>query len=796
MLVSLKEISKYVDISDLTPEEIASRLTFSGIEVEEIKKVADATNLVIGEVISCLPHPDSDHLHVCKVNVGDEILDIVCGAPNVRVGLKVIVAKPGAVLCGNKEIKRGEIRGQISNGMLCALNELGVDPKYLRPEQISGIEELDADAEVGNTEVLKFLGLDDVVLDLSLLANRSDCFSLYNVAREIAALFSRKVNIPEEKENGTFDADFIVGSETPKCEEFAIKVIEDIKVKESPKWLKEVLRSQGIKSINNIVDIDNYVMLLTGQPIHMYDLDKLPKHELIVKDDVEGEVIALDDNKYLLQKGDLVVTSKNVPVCIAGVMGLKNVEVTKDTKNVVIEIANFNHASVRKTVTRLGLMSDSSQRFIKGINPSQANFVENLAARLIKEILNSKKESKTLMYDTLNHDPKLVNCSVSYINNRLGTDFSKELIVDTLTKLHFKVNMVDEDKMLVEVPSYRIDVDGKADLSEEVIRYNGFDSVKNELPYMETTVGGLKPNEKKERVIENYLLNNGFDEILSYVLVNEKDDNLFNYFNKDNGYVIKNPLTEEHKFVRKNLLTSCLRNIEYNLNHDNEDFKVFEISPVQTKKVLESHLVLGFVGKIYEQDSLIGRDVNFFDAKGVLENILKMFNIMPSRVRIDKLEENEEFHPGRSAKVLLDGKLLAVLGELHPLIKKEFSLKNEHVVVMEINLSVLFNTKTAQVKFNEFSRFPSVRRDYAFVIKEDIKFQDLVKEIKKASSLIKDIKIFDIYKGINILPNHKSIAIAVFLSKLDATLKDEEINTVDKKIRDIISLKFNGEIRK
>ena len=325
MLVSLKEISKYVDISELTPEEIASRLTFSGIEVEEIKKVADATNLVIGEVLSCLPHPDSDHLHVCKVNVGDEILDIVCGAPNVRVGLKVIVAKPGAVLCGNKEIKRGEIRGQVSNGMLCALNELGVDPKYLLPEQISGIEELDADAEVGNTEVLKFLGLDDVVLDLSLLANRSDCFSLYNVAREIAALFSRKVNIPEEKENGTFDADFIVGSETPKCEEFAIKVIEDIKVKESPKWLKEVLRSQGIKSINNIVDIGNYVMLLTGQPIHMYDLDKLPKHELIVKDDVEGEVIALDDNKYLLQKGDLVVTSNNVPVCIAGVMGLKNV---------------------------------------------------------------------------------------------------------------------------------------------------------------------------------------------------------------------------------------------------------------------------------------------------------------------------------------------------------------------------------------------------------------------------------------------------------------------------------------
>ena len=795
MLVSLKEISKYVDISSLSAEEIAQRLTFSGIEVEEIKHLSTATGLVIGEVLSCVAHPDSDHLHCCKVNVGEEILDIVCGAPNCREGLKVIVARAGAKLPGG-EIKRGSIRGQESNGMLCALNELGVDPKYLKEEQIKGIEELPIDAEVGNTNVLEYLGLDDTILDLNLLANRSDCYSLYNVAKEIGALFNRKVSVPKENELGTFEGKFKVGSLTVKCKQFSGKVIKGIKIKDSPKYLKEVLRSQGIRSIDNIVDIGNYAMLLTGQPIHMYDYDKLMKNELIVKDDYEGEVVALDDKTYAIQKGDLVITSDSKVVSIAGIIGLENVEIDESTKNIVVEVANFDHASIRRTSSRLGLVSDSSQRFVKGINPNQYNDVLNLVARLCVELADAKEISKNINYDEGTHEPKVIHSSYAYINKRLGTEFSKKVIKSTLESLHFAFKDLNDDEFEVIVPDYRIDIEGQADLSEEVVRYNGFNNVISSLPNMETTVGGLKDEERKERAIEDYLLEQGFDETLSYTLINKKDNELFNYINIEEGYVVFNPLTEDRKYVRKNILTSLLRCAQYNLNRKNEDFKIFEISRVQTTKSYDQHLAFAFVGKKYESSKLNAKEYNFFDAKGVFETILKMFNIQESRIKYFRIDSGNEFHPGRSAKVTLDGKLLAVFGELHPSIKKEFSLtKNDVLICFEMNLSLLFKTRTAQNKFSDISKFPSVSRDYAFIIDEKVSYQDIKHEIKKASGLIKEINIFDIYKGEHIEKGHLSMAINVILESLDHTLKDEEINVVDKKIRDIITMKFRGEMR-
>lgn len=794
MLVSLREIAKYVDISGLSAEEIAKRLTFSGIEVEEIKKLSDATNFVIGEVLTCDKHPDSDHLHVCKVNIGDEILDIVCGAPNCRKGLKVIVAKVGAKL-PKGEIKKGEIRGQESNGMLCALNELGVDPKYLRPEQIAGIEELPEDAPVGSTDVLSYLGLDDTILDLNLLANRSDCYALFNVAREIGALFNRKVNIPEYHDEGTKEAEFVISSETEKCPSFYGKLIEGITIKDSPKWLKEVLRSEGIRSIDNIVDIGNYVMLLTGQPLHIYDYDKLPKKELIVKDSFDEEVVALDDKTYHVINGDLIVSSDNKPMCIGGVMGLKCVEVDTNTKNIVIEVANFNHASIRHTTSRLGLMSDSSQRYIKEINPHQSSFVLNFASNLIKELSGYSEESKDIVYDKIDHSLKEIACSYDYINNRLGSSFDKNTILGTLKSLYFAPVELNEKEFKVTIPAWRIDVEGKADLSEEVVRYNGFDSISSSLPYMETTVGGLKGSEKKERIIEEYLLNNGFDEVLSYVLINEKDDGKFNYFNKDNGYVIKNPLTEDHKFVRKNLLTSILRCAEYNVNHQNDDFKIFEISPVQTKKVNEVHLALAFVGNDYAQAKLTGVPYDYYFAKGIWDEIVKMFNINPSRMKIERLKDSEEFHPNRSARVTLDNKLVAVFGDLHPLIKKEFSLDKKPVCAMEINLTTLFNIRSGNNKFVSISKFPTVSRDYAFIIKDDILYSQIHSEIKKCSSLIKDIEIFDIYRGDKITEGYRSIALKIKLNAEDHTLKESEINEVDQKVRDAIKLRLNAELR-
>ena len=790
MLVSLNEISKYVDISGLSKEEIASRLTFSGIEVEEIKTLSKATSLVVGKVISCIPHPNSDHLHVCKVDIKDEILDIVCGAPNCKEGIKVIVAKVGAKLPGG-EIKAGEIRGYKSNGMLCALNELGVDPKYLKEEQIKGIEILSDDFEVGDSDILHKLGLDDVILDLSLLANRSDCYSLFNVSREIGALFNRKVNILEANDDSTYEEkEFKVDSLTPNCKEFSVKIVKGIEVKDSPDWLKNCLRSEGIRTINNIVDLGNYIMLLTGQPIHMYDYDKLVKKELIVRSDINEKFIALDEKEYSIHEGDICVTSFGKTMCLGGIMGGLDSEVTNDTKNIVIEVANFNHASIRRTSSRLGLVSDSSQRFVKGINKDQVDYVLNLTTNLLKTISNVDSISNIIKYDVLNHDKKLISCSVDYINNRLGTNFEYEKIKDILQLLYFKFVESDGNKFIVEVPSFRIDVEGKADLSEEIIRYIGLDTISPTLPFMETTVGGKSKDEQKEDVICSFLSNNGLYRVLTYTLVNKKMSESFKILNKSDGYVIKNPLTEDHKYVRTNLLPSLINCANYNLNHQNNNFGIYEISHIDSMQKNEIHLGVVLVGKKYKQDKITGESYSYYDAKGIVDTILDMFNISSTRVKYTRFE-TDEFHPNRSALVLLDNKPLCVMGDIYPT-KKEIK---DSMILLEMNLSVLFATKSKNIKFEPISAYPQSSRDYAFIIDDSINYIDIKNEVKKCSSLIKEVSVFDIYKGKNLAQNEKSIALTVVFESNDHTLKDNEIDEVHNKIVETLNKKFNVSLR-
>ena len=790
MLVSLNEISKYVDISGLSKEEIASRLTFSGIEVEEIKTLSKATSLVVGKVISCIPHPNSDHLHVCKVDIKDEILDIVCGAPNCKEGIKVIVAKVGAKLPGG-EIKAGEIRGYKSNGMLCALNELGVDPKYLKEEQIKGIEILSDDFEVGDSDILHKLGLDDVILDLSLLANRSDCYSLFNVSREIGALFNRKVNILEANDDSTYEEkEFKVDSLTPNCKEFSVKIVKGIEVKDSPAWLKNCLRSEGIRTINNIVDLGNYIMLLTGQPIHMYDYDKLVKKELIVRSDINEKFIALDEKEYSIHEGDICITSSGKTMCLGGIMGGLDSEVTNDTKNIVIEVANFNHASIRRTSLRLGLVSDSSQRFVKGINKDQVDYVLNLTTNLLKTISNVDSISNIIKYDVLNHDKKLISCSVDYINNRLGTNFEYEKIKDILQLLYFKFVESDGNKFIVEVPSFRIDVEGKADLSEEIIRYIGLDTISPTLPFMETTVGGKSKDEQKEDVICSFLSNNGLYRVLTYTLVNKKMSESFKILNKSDGYVIKNPLTEDHKYVRTNLLPSLINCANYNLNHQNNNFGIYEISHIDSMQKNEIHLGVVLVGKKYKQDKITGESYSYYDAKGIVDTILDMFNISSTRVKYTRFE-TDEFHPNRSALVLLDNKPLCVMGDIYPT-KKEIK---DSMILLEMNLSVLFATKSKNIKFEPISAYPQSSRDYAFIIDDSINYIDIKNEVKKCSSLIKEVSVFDIYKGKNLAQNEKSIALTVVFESNDHTLKDNEIDEVHNKIVETLNKKFNVSLR-
>ncbi|MDY4215281.1 MAG: phenylalanine--tRNA ligase subunit beta [Candidatus Onthovivens sp.] len=542
--------------------------------------------------------------------------------------------------------------------------------------------------------------------------------------------------------------------------------------------------------MNNIVDLGNYIMLLTGQPIHMYDYDKLVKKELIVRSDINEKFIALDEKEYSIHEGDICVTSSGKTMCLGGIMGGLDSEVTNDTKNIVIEVANFNHASIRRTSSRLGLVSDSSQRFVKGINKDQVDYVLNLTTNLLKTISNVDSISNIIKYDVLNHDKKLISCSVDYINNRLGTNFEYEKIKDILELLYFKFVESDGNKFIVEVPSFRIDVEGKADLSEEIIRYIGLDTISPTLPFMETTVGGKSKDEQKEDVICSFLSNNGLYRVLTYTLVNKKMSESFKILNKSDGYVIKNPLTEDHKYVRTNLLPSLINCANYNLNHQNNNFGIYEISHIDSMQKNEIHLGVVLVGKKYKQDKIIGESYSYYDAKGIVDTILDMFNISSTRVKYTRFE-TDEFHPNRSALVLLDNKPLCVMGDIYPT-KKEIK---DSMILLEMNLSVLFATKSKNIKFEPISAYPQSSRDYAFIIDDSINYIDIKNEVKKCSSLIKEVSIFDIYKGKNLAQNEKSIALTVVFESNDHTLKDNEIDEVHNKIVETLNKKFNVSLR-
>lgn len=795
MKASLKWLGKYLDLSGYTPEEIASKLTFAGIESDSITRLANADKLVIGKIISVKDHPDSDHLHVLMVDEGEKygVHQIVCGAPNVKLGLKVIVAREGATLPGGV-IKKGVIRGVESDGMCCALYELGVDKKYLTEYQCSGIEELPEDAKVGDEDPLAYLGLDDVVIDLDLLANRPDLYAISNIAREVSTLLKRPLHLPEPAKRELSKEDFKVGSITPDCPSFALRIARNVKVKESPNWLKSLLTAEGIRSINNVVDIGNYIMLLTGQPLNMYDLDKLPKRELIVKDDFEGDFLAMDDKAYPLKKGDLVVSSDDKPMCLAGIMTAKECTVDENSHNIAIESAYFKGAPIRHTANRIGLSSDSSQRFVKGVNPDQAEYVLSLTSDLLVELAEATSISETISYDTLSHEPKSIKTSLAYINTRLGSSFGIEQVVETLEADHFRVNKGEGDSFSVEVPKHRIDVVGEADISEEVIRLLGYESIPSTLPLVSSPKHGLTKIQKQRRAIRAYFRGAGLDEALTYTLVNQKLNSSFNYLSNGGDLYLANPLSEEHKWLRGNILSSLLESARYNLDHGNKDFALFELSEVETLSGVGCRLALVLANNHKTRGDLEGRPYSFYDAKGLLTGMMELLNLNPNRYQVVPFAlGKEEFHPGKSAQIMMGKKLLGVMGELHPNILKEFGAKN--LVAMEIDLGAILELKSSPIKASIPSSYPGVERDLALILDKGISYESIEKALRKSDALIKAVSPFDVYEGEKVAADKKSLAIHISLGSDTHTLKEEEVNQAMEKAIQQLRVAFGAEIR-
>ena len=797
MLVSIKEIKKYVDLGDASPIDIADKLTFAGIEVEEVSTLASGTNLVIGHILECEAHPDSDHLHVLKVDLGPKygIEQIVCGAPNARVGLKVIVARVGAKLPGG-EIKNGVIRGVSSNGMCCSLNELGVDPKYLSEAQTKGIEELPSDAVVGNEDVLGYLGLDDAILNLKVLANRPDLLSIYNVAREIGAIYQKEVKIPTYEIKETFKTDLVVGSETDRCSQFSGRELRGIVTKESPKFMKEALRSMGVRSINNIVDIGNYVMLLTGQPLHMYDMDKLPAHKLIARSDLEGDFVALDEKTYKVINNDIVITSEGKMMCLGGVMGSLECAVDNNTNNIYIEAASFDGASIRHTSSRLGLVSESSQRFVKGTNHFQSVDVINFASYLIREYAECNEFSNIVIYQNEKEPNRIVSSSVAKINNRLGTDFTKEEIENALNRLYFKTSFKNDDEFDSETPSFRLDVSCSADLSEEVIRLLGFSHVKSILPCLDVKVGALTIRQQRLKNIREYLLSQGLDECLTYSLESKKDSEKFNLLHEEEHYSLLNPLTDEREVFRTHIAYSLLEAASYNVSRQNKDLALFETANMISKTSRSEHLSIVLVGNRHIRDLLNVTPYSFYDLKGLVEGIFTLFGIEASRYRFDRYtSKKEELHPGKSAYVVFQNRPIGAFGELHPNAYKDFDFGKAKAYVLELDLEALLDAKVTINKMAPISKFPTVSRDLAFIVDKNVTAGELIKMIKvSGKGIVKDVNIFDVYEGSNIASNKKSVAINISLSG-DHTLTDKEIVDAMDKIKFELNKKFNIELR-
>ena len=796
MRVTYNWLKQYMDLSDITPEQVAEIMTRGGLEVEGMEKLASATDLVIGKVLECIPHPDSDHLHVCQVDTGDGVRQIVCGAPNVAAGQKVIVALPGCVLPGG-EIKSGVIRGQKSDGMICALFELGVDRKQLTERQLAGIEVLPEDAEVGNRKVLEYLNLDDIIFDVGLTPNRADCLSMWALAKEVGALLHKKVTLPDYSYKADMiPATFKLASETEKCPLFEGKIINHVTIKPSPKWLQDLLHSAGVKAINNVVDISNFVMLETGQPLHFYDLAKIPLREITVKTGLQETYTALDGIDYQIKPEDIMITTGGKAIGIAGIMGGDDSKIDDETKGIIIEAATFNSVSIRNTARRLGLDTEASQHFSKGIDLAGGHKAVERSVQLLIELADAYGIEETVLCGDPTVEPTVINASVASINKLLATHFSEEQMESVFARLDFQPEKIDADTIKVTIPSYRRDIKVWQDLSEEVVRIMGYENIGSTLPLIPTIQGGLSERLKNKRVLQQMLMGMGMNEIVSYSLVSKAkiDEGILA---AGQPVEIANPLSDERRYFRTSLMPSMLETAAYNAARSNLEFGLFEIANVYNNDNEEQqHLCIALSEtKTVSRWQKKEQKNDFYTVKGIVLAILDKLGYEAKRVNfIVESDSKAVLHPNKSASVYVDRTLIGKIGVIHPACRRKYGLGE--CVLAEVNMTAIYGIRGSKIKFTPVPRFPSVSYDLAMIVSEEVTGEQIVKTIKKSgNNLLKDIEIFDIYRGTGIPEGCKSVAVKVTYQSDEKTLAEQDIRDVHQGIINALRSKLNASLR-
>ena len=788
-MIDLSWVSDYIDISSEDVHLLAEKIKTAGINIEQVI-TNHIDGVVVGEVLECKPHPDSDHLHVCKVNVGSEVLQIVCGAPNVKSGLKVIVATVGAILPDDFVIKKTTIRGVESSGMICALYELGLEEKTEEAYN-RGIHELDSNAPVG-VDAIKYLGLDSTMYELDIHKHRNnDCYYHIGFAYEIAAILNKKVTLPDTSYNETslnIKDNFNLKVETLKCPFYLAKVVRNVNIKESPDFIKRRLINAGMRPINNVVDISNYVMLEFGQPMHFFDKDKLGNN-VLVRDAKDGEEITtLDGKKRVLNSKDIVITDGSDAVAIAGVMGGITTEVVDDTKNILIEAAIFDPVSIRNTSKRLNLPSEASIRYGKGLNYEYTILAMNRACHLLQKYADAEVLSGEVLIDKIDKTPKKVEFSANDVNKILGITITTSDMEKELNRLEFFYTL-NKDLFTVTIPNRRLDIDPNVnDIAEEIGRLYGYHNLVSTLPKVDSKRGRYLGDNFLRKKISMRLRNLGLNEVKTYTLVSPTVASGFRYEEKEQ-VVLPNPMSIDKSVVRTTLIPSLINVYNYNKARKLDDILIYEISKTYDKNYNEDIKIAGLMKGNYF-DSLYQKTnvkIDFYIIKGVVENILDYLGFNNRYSFISDILP--DMHPFVGARIMLDKDNIGVIGKVHP------KVTQDDVYVFEISLNSLMR-KSSKLKYQKVTSYPDIQKDASFIVSIDTQALDIIKTIRKSGGrYLNSIKIFDIYMGDKIDSDKKSIAFNFKFSSNERTLTDKEVMEAFSNIIKNVCEKNNAILR-
>lgn len=787
-MISMNWVKDYVDLDGIDLKDLAVQVTKGGLNIEGVID-HHIDNLVVGEVLECVDHPDSDHLHVCKVNDGKTVRQIVCGASNVREGIKVIVALPGCILPGNFQIKEGKIRGVESNGMICALFELGLEEKN-DETYAAGITELPETAKAGE-DPLKVLGLDDTIYDLDNHKRRNnDCYYHIGFAYEVATVLNKRVHLPESDYHEVDESikdKFSLDVETKKCPYYIAKMVKNVKIGESPEFIKNRLKSAGMRSINNVVDISNYVMLEYGQPLHFFDYDKLGKH-VLVRDAVDGEeIITLDGKNRKLTENDIVITNGEKPVCIAGVMGGENTEVDESTTTVLIESAIFDAVSIRLTAQRLDLKSEASIRYGKGLNFEYTDEAIKRACFLLEKYASGEVLKDEIKHDVIDKSEKRVDFTKNDINKMLGIELTDEDVKTELTRLDFGYTY-ENGIFHVVIPRRRLDVEANInDIAEEIGRFYGYENLVSKVPRVPIRLGRYADDVRLRKMVSTRLRASGLNEAKTYTLTSPEMAKMFKYDNLEN-VSLPNPMSVDKSVVRTSILPSLINVFDYNKARKVSDILIYEIAKTYDINYNETTKAAILMSGNYLTNGVLGINikVDFFVLKGIVENLLDYLGFK-NRYSFVQVNDLPEMHPNMSARIMLDRNEIGIIGRVHP------SIKKDEIYICELNLNSLLS-RVKPIKYKTASKYPSIEKDFAFIVNNDVTNAEMKEAIKKSAGRILDsVNIFDIYE--NIEEGKKSMAYKLVFKDETRTLSDEEVMVVFNKVIKDIETKFDAKLR-